>query len=79
MCLIVKVSVIAEDITHGDLSVLVAGPASLDSAFATCACCGQHDYLWHSVHARNSVAGARPPASSLPSVLVHLLQLSVDT
>lgn len=71
MYLIVKVSGITEDITHGDPSVLAAGPASVDSAFGVCACCGQHDYLWHSVHAKNSVAGARPPASSLPSVLVH--------
>ena len=79
MCLILKVSGIAEDITHGDPSVLAAGPASVDSAFGVCACCGQHDYLWHSVHAKTSVAGARPPASSLPGVMVHLLQLSVDT
>ena len=79
MYLIVKVSGIAEDITHGDPSVLAAGPASVDSAFGVCARCGQHDYLWHSVHAKNSVAGARPPASSLPIVLVHHLQLSVNT
>ncbi len=79
MCLIVKVSGIAEDITHRDPSALVAGPASVDSAFAVCACCGQHNHLWHSVHTKKSVAGAMPPASSLPSVQVHLLQLSVDT